>query len=438
MMEPSLDLSPVISLLQALSPVDKSPDPPMDLQRVPQLRNPPRLGDFTSLWNFLGHEPITGSVTPASVFGLPSRSLSASCSPSLDLSGSEPDDHDSNSGTPLSEVLSPTPPPTFVVETLSQTPRRSRKRVLYSKGKFSQLPPLYYTPTKSLSSEKQPLNHQSPQFQFSKEVEVTIAGETVSWEDRPTIEANIPLAVRRINLINKLMLAFPQDKDALMNSRNTNNSSKIHVFIDNSNIIIGFIELLKKLRGFKKNQRIRNPSFSFHHLSLILERGRPIARRVLVGSKPVTPVIEEANSLKYECNILAKIEKEAVKSPRSRKGSSSTSSGSDSSTSSKTKMRMRKAEQAVDEVLNMKILESLLDYSEPGIIVLASGDGAIGEFSDGFFKAVQRALMRGWTIELVTFSSTMSKSYTDKKFCQHWKNQFRVILLDPYVEELLG
>lgn len=79
----------------------------------------------------------------------------------------------------------------------------------------------------------------------------------------------------------------------------------------------------------------------------------------------------------------------------------------------------------------MKILESLVDYS-PSTIVLATGDGNVTEFSEGFFKAVERCLAGGWNVELVAFKRTLSKS---------WKKllgpQFRIILLDGYLLDLL-
>ena len=82
--------------------------------------------------------------------------------------------------------------------------------------------------------------------------------------------------------------------------------------------------------------------------------------------------------------------------------------------------------------------ESIIDTDVPGTLVLASGDGAIGEFSEGFLRTVERALKKGWKVELVTFSANISRSYTDKTFRRLWNRQFTIIHLDQYVEELLG
>lgn len=197
------------------------------------------------------------------------------------------------------------------------------------------------------------------------------------------------------------------------------------------------MEYIKTQRGYRKTQRIKRPEFSFFHLKHILERSRPVARRILVGSTPKTSVIDEAKILGYKCDLLEKITKEAPIEPSKRKRSGSSSSGSESSTT-KNRIRMMQKEQAVDEVLNFKMCESLIDYNVPGTIVLASGDGAIGEFSDGFFKTVERALNRGWKVELVTFSANVSRSYKEKAFRVRWGKQFTIINLDSFAEELLG
>jgi hypothetical protein len=191
-------------------------------------------------------------------------------------------------------------------------------------------------------------------------------------------------------------------------------------------ILIGFYEHIKKVRGFAQSDAVRRPAFSFHGLSLILERGRSTAKKVLVGSSPITPVILEARELGYETSILERVEKERT-----------TATGSASSGSESAATKRRKVEQAVDEICHLKILESVLDY-DPGTIVLASGDGAAGEYSPGFFKVIERCLMRGWTIELVAFKRCLSSFYRDREFKKKWKDQFRFVALDGFAEDLLG
>ena len=155
-----------------------------------------------------------------------------------------------------------------------------------------------------------------------------------------------------------------------------------------------------------------------------------MTRRVLVGSSPVTKEIVEAGSLGYETCILDRVEKEVTPEKES---STSASSGSETSVSRK---KTRYVEQGVDELLHMKMLESIIDY-EPSTVVLASGDGAPAEFSMGFFHVILRYLMLGWTVEVVAFRNNLNKNYRDAAFRRKWGNKFRLILLDDYAEELL-
>ena len=95
-------------------------------------------------------------------------------------------------------------------------------------------------------------------------------------------------------------------------------------------------------------------------------------------------------------------------------------------------------EQAVDEILHLKILESVVDANEPSTIVLATGDAAEAEYSQGFLKMVERALGKGWKVEVVSFRKNISGSYRKKEFRDRWGSHFKIIELDDFVQELLG
>ena len=86
----------------------------------------------------------------------------------------------------------------------------------------------------------------------------------------------------------------------------------------------------------------------------------------------------------------------------------------------------------------MKLLESLVDTQKPTTIVLASGDAAEAEYSGGFLKNVERALQKGWKVELVAWSSGLSQEYRSREFLKRWKERFTIIELDDFSEELLG
>jgi hypothetical protein len=159
----------------------------------------------------------------------------------------------------------------------------------------------------------------------------------------------------------------------------------------------------------------------------------------LVGSDRFA-AIDESQKLGYEANILDRVHKvkhvtrrqlKYRKNPRV----SSQEGGSGSETNDAPEERW--VEQGVDEILHLKILESLVDTDEPATIVLATGDAAEAEYSGGFMKMVERALQRGWNVELVSFSQVTSFAYRRKEFRAKWGKQFRFIALDEFSEELL-
>jgi hypothetical protein len=176
----------------------------------------------------------------------------------------------------------------------------------------------------------------------------------------------------------------------------------------------------------------------FHNFSLILERGRPAAKRVLVGSDKF-PVIQQAKTIGYETNILERVHKAKDTTPRQKKhpshgGNSGISSGSETNA---VPVSEKWVEQAVDEILHLKILESLIDADRPSTIVLATGDAAEAEYSGGFMRMVERALEKRWMVELVSFKLNTSSAYKRKEFRAKWGQMFKWIQLDAYVEQLM-
>lgn len=196
-------------------------------------------------------------------------------------------------------------------------------------------------------------------------------------------------------------------------------------------------------RGFSISTRIRRQPLSFHNLSLILERGRPAAKRVLVGSDNFES-IQEAKLIGYETNILDRVHKAKELTPRQKKyrtinGNGGALSGQSSgSETGPTHAPEKWVEQAVDEILHLKILESVVDAKEPSTIVLATGDAAEAEYSGGFLRMVERALGKGWRVELVSFRRNTSGAYRKREFRARWGQAFKTIELDAFAEELLG
>ncbi|KAL2264013.1 hypothetical protein VTK26DRAFT_3568 [Humicola hyalothermophila] len=222
----------------------------------------------------------------------------------------------------------------------------------------------------------------------------------------------------------------------------------IHIFIDLSNIIIGFYDSMKEARGIPINKRIPAPPFSFKNFDTILTRDRNVAKRVVAGSqansfnKRWPAYMVEAQELNYEMNILQRVPKLA--SPvrkRSKKSVSSKrdlcGSGSDSSADDCPVGVLKQAEQGVDELLHLKILQSAADGSgNPGTIVLATGDAANAQYSDGFKSNVERALRNGWHVELYSWSRNISSAWREPEFAAEWGRKFKIIELDQFCEEL--
>jgi hypothetical protein len=185
-----------------------------------------------------------------------------------------------------------------------------------------------------------------------------------------------------------------------------------------------------------RETRLKRVPLSFHNFSLVLERGRPAAKRVLVGSDKF-PAIQQAKSIGYETNILERVHKAKEMTPRQLKyRSGGETSGSETNNAS-TMAREKWVEQAVDEILHLKILESLVDAEKPSTIVLATGDAAEAEYSGGFMRMVERALEKGWFVELVSFKLNTSSLYKRREFRSKWGSMFRWIELDPFVEFLI-
>lgn len=195
--------------------------------------------------------------------------------------------------------------------------------------------------------------------------------------------------------------------------------------------MVGFHDSVKVSRNIPITTRIRRLHISYSNFSLIMERGRPAAKRVLVGSDRL-PSIDEAETLGYEANILDRVHKLKHATPRPPKTRKGGLGGPETVQAS----GERWVEQGVDEILHLKILESLLDTDEPATIVLATGDAAAAEYSGGFMRMVERALQRGWIVELVSFSQVTSYAYRKKEFRAKWGGHFRMIELDAYIDEL--
>ncbi|KAG7284178.1 hypothetical protein NEMBOFW57_010541 [Staphylotrichum longicolle] len=221
----------------------------------------------------------------------------------------------------------------------------------------------------------------------------------------------------------------------------------VHIFIDLSNIIIGFYDSMKESRGISVNKRVVAPAFSFKNFDTILTRDRNVAKRIVAGSlansyhKRWPDYMLQAQELKYEMNILERVPKPAspVRKRKPKVGPrdlDAPTSGADTSGEDRPVGPMKHGEQGVDELLHLKILQSAMDTARPATMVLATGDAASAQYSDGFKKNIERVLSHGWNIELYGWSRNISSAWREPEFTEQWGHQFKIVELDEFCEEL--
>ncbi|QSZ28802.1 hypothetical protein DSL72_003307 [Monilinia vaccinii-corymbosi] len=327
-----------------------------------------------------------------------------------------------------------------------QSPILQKRRQARQQKLYSNLPTDESSGLESEVEKASRLNPASPLIRFPV---VHINDDLESGVIHPLY--NLTFGDKKSMIVEKLSNHFLIDKNTLLNTPTTPKHSTdpeaIHVFVDYSNIIIGFHQALRLARSIPERVRIKFPPFSYLLLAFILERNRPVARRILAGSKQshtteLPTHFAQAQECGYETNIMDRVWKNRESTPKKAlrgRGNgylNGQSSGSDTSYSNIPVKAYQ--EQGVDELLHMKLLETLVDTKRPSTIVLATGDGAEAEYSAGFFRNVERALERGWKVEIVAWKNGLSYEYRSQSFRQKWRRQFTILLLNDFCEELLA
>ena len=103
--------------------------------------------------------------------------------------------------------------------------------------------------------------------------------------------------------------------------------------------------------------------------------------------------------------------------------------------------RIRYREQGVDELLQLKLHQALAATDVPppnATIVLATGDGNVGQFNDdGFLGPVRTALKKGWRVELYAWEEGLSRAW-EREFGEGpWKERFRIIGMETFGADLM-
>ncbi|KAL4990356.1 hypothetical protein BDW68DRAFT_154581 [Aspergillus falconensis] len=430
----------------------------------------PKLGDFGSLWELLGNTSIS-LASKSETRPKPEPSPTTSSKPIAILKRPMLEGTVSTPESPLQPVVNSTAQSKHDAQHSVTVQRRQRRKKATQEASLSESnpeeesdscpsvfdPPLSHSqsipsmipPQVGVSEARAGLLETPPssfdeldEFLTSKNVKISASAGAPQLQPLAYTSA----ADQRVGLLTKLLKNFPDYAELIAESGRSKPSKKldisarpVHVFVDMSNIMVGFHDTMKISRNIPVQTRIRRLPLSFQNFSLILERGRSAAKRVLVGSDRIA-AINESEHLGYETNILNRVQKIKQLTPRQVKFRrnpriSSQDGGHSSETNDAPEERW--VEQGVDEILHLKILESLLDADEPATIVLATGDAAEAEYSGGFMKMVERALQRGWRVELASFFQVTSYAYKKKEFRSRWGSQFQIILLDDYIEELL-
>ncbi|PTB66078.1 hypothetical protein BBK36DRAFT_1160193 [Trichoderma citrinoviride] len=202
-------------------------------------------------------------------------------------------------------------------------------------------------------------------------------------------------------------------------------SQGVHVFVDMSNIDIGFQSTLKEARHLDDRARLSPlPHLNLQFLTKILVRDRQVVA-LNVGCSTVPGrseprYVQQLRDLGYQIDLRER--KRVVEVGLPSAGAPDT---------------LRYVEDLVDETLQVRIAESVMEYFRtPGTIVLATGDAKPSPHSDGFFSCVQRALKMGWNVEVVSWRGNLSLRWIDKQWMSQWRDRFRVIELDDFLEVL--
>ncbi|GAA6023340.1 hypothetical protein JCM11491_000572 [Sporobolomyces phaffii] len=173
-------------------------------------------------------------------------------------------------------------------------------------------------------------------------------------------------------------------------------AARTEVFIDNSNVFYSFLNWVRARKDAKVIQKLykqadaaagkprsvkiltlagKKVKMDYDVLFGLLERGRKVERRVLVASSPMWQSLEAAVNWGYEVSLLQRVPRILPADPTSHNQGSSAPAvaGANPAVNKKrdkkgnliSKDVKHYKEQAVDELVHLKILESVLDYTPP-------------------------------------------------------------------------
>lgn len=178
----------------------------------------------------------------------------------------------------------------------------------------------------------------------------------------------------------------------------------IHVFWDNSNIYGGMMDAQKIIEPDVPKVAMR---IDFENLVNLVHQGRPTGNLVLAGSVPpeCQTLWKHAQGHGYDTKLLKRVDNK---------------------------------EQAVDEVLHLRIADTVLDIlpnKKNQTIILLTGDGATSPVGGSSFpRHLEQALKNGICCEVYSWSPCLSRSFMGLQ--NNFPNKMKVINLDDYYFQL--
>ncbi|WP_296762847.1 NYN domain-containing protein [Sediminimonas sp.] len=155
--------------------------------------------------------------------------------------------------------------------------------------------------------------------------------------------------------------------------------SNVHLFWDNSNIFISAKYVANRREGYFEENSVR---IEFQNLYSLALADRPADKAICVGSVPpeLAAVWSRLRSAGVHVELFER--------------------GADSG-----------QEQGVDQCLQVHMLRSLADNSsDPGTVVLLTGDGSGFDDGVGFHADLDRMQKMGWGIEVVAWEISCKKT----------------------------
>lgn len=206
-------------------------------------------------------------------------------------------------------------------------------------------------------------------------------------------------------------------------------SNGVHLFLDLSNIDIGFHKALRMRYSLDEHAYFNPlPHLNLQFLTEVLVRGRQtIVLNVGCSTLPGRPEPRHVRSLRklgYRVDL------------RERKR---VEESSQSKLSKNSAFIVRHVEDLVDETLQTRMAESVMEYfNEQGTLTIATGDARPAKYSDGFLTYAERALKMGWNVEVVSWKGSLSSAWKNPKWTTQWGDKFRTIELDGFLDDILA